>query len=150
MGTKHKGTIAEIRVLNTWIKMVRALGKIKPLIEGHLQSEGLTPAQFGVLEIIYHLGPLCQKEISEKQLSSAGNITMVVNNLEKLKLVKRDRNPDDKRYYKVRLTEAGLKKIKIVFLKHTAKIMKVFSVLTKAEQAELSRLSKKIGMAGLT
>jgi len=149
MGTKHKGTIAEIRALNTWLKMVRAMNRIKPLIEGHLQHEGLTPAQFGVLEILYHLGPLCQKQISEKQLTSAGNITMVVNNLIKLDLVKKDRDPVDKRYYKVGLKDRGVRKIKTVFLKHAAIITDVFSVLNNAEHSQLSKLSKKIGMSKL-
>ncbi len=44
---------------------------------------GLTESQFGVLDSLFHLGPMKQKEIGKKILKSGGNITMVINNLEK-------------------------------------------------------------------
>ena len=51
----------------------------------------LTISQFGVLEALYHKGPLCQRDIAAKILKSTGNITMVIDNLEKRELVRRER-----------------------------------------------------------
>mgnify|MGYP000381933987 CR=1 FL=1 len=38
---------------------------------------------FGILEALFHLGPLSQKSLGQKVLSTKGNITTIVDNLEK-------------------------------------------------------------------
>jgi MarR family 2-MHQ and catechol resistance regulon transcriptional repressor len=48
-----------------------------------LAEPKLTISQFGVLEALYHKGPLCQRDIASKILKSTGNITLVIVNLEK-------------------------------------------------------------------
>ncbi len=145
MGTKFKGTVEEVRVLNTWIKMVRGMDSVKTQIEGHLAEYGLTVPQFGVLDILFHLGPQCQKSIGEKMLSSAGNITLVVDNLEKLGLVKRKRSVKDRRFYEVQITTNGHQLITKMFCKHVTGVVNAFSVLTANEQEELGILCKKLG-----
>lgn len=145
MGTKFLGTIEEIRALNAWIKMVRAVDTLKTRIEGHLSDYNLTVPQFGVLEILFHLGTQCQKSIGEKLLSSAGNITLVVDNLEKLELVKRVRNIKDRRFYEVQLTQQGNALITKIFYKHAIGVANAFSILTGDEQDELGKLCKKLG-----
>ena len=67
----------------------------------------LTESQFGTLEALYHLGPLCQGEIGQKILKSSGNMTMVVDNLEKRGLVQRQRSQQDRRQIEVSLTRPG-------------------------------------------
>ena len=46
-------------------------------------SADLTMGQFGVLEALLHLGPMCQQELGAKLLRSGSNITIVIDNLEK-------------------------------------------------------------------
>src|SRR5690554_6115814 len=48
-----------------------------------IKQVGLTAAQFGVLEILYHKGNLRIGEILEGTLSTGGNMTVVIENLEK-------------------------------------------------------------------
>ncbi len=90
MATHYRGTTAEIRALNAYIKLVRASESVVGHIGQILRAGGrLTLSQFGVLEALWHLGPLCQRNPGLKILKSSGNMTMVVDNLEKRELVDR-------------------------------------------------------------
>jgi MarR family 2-MHQ and catechol resistance regulon transcriptional repressor len=102
-------------------------------------------SQFGVLEALYHLGPLSQAEIARKILKSTGNITMVIDNLEKRGLVARKRDTEDRRYYSVGLTHEGKKLIGSLFPRHAAGIVKGMNALTPSEQETLGDLCRKLG-----
>ncbi|VAX25626.1 hypothetical protein MNBD_NITROSPINAE04-1475, partial [hydrothermal vent metagenome] len=115
MGTHHKGSEKEVRALNTFIKLVRASESLVSRSLPILTAAGLTLSQFDALEALYHLGPLCQKELGQKMLKSGGNVTMVVNNLEKNELVKRLRRDNDRRYITVHITRKGTNIIKKLF-----------------------------------
>lgn len=144
----YKGSRDEARALSTYVKLMRAAESVSARIHGHLADAGLTISQFGVMEALYHLGPLNQAEISRKILKSTGNITMVLDNLEKRGFVKRERDPEDRRYYSVRLTPEGNKMIASIFPRHADRIVEGLKVLTKAEQETLGNLCRKLGTAG--
>jgi MarR family 2-MHQ and catechol resistance regulon transcriptional repressor len=143
--TQYKGSRNEVRALGAFVKLVRAAESVSARIHRHLADSGLSVSQFGVLEAIYHLGPLSQAEIAKKVLKSTGNITLVIDNLEKRDLVKRERK-EDRRYYAVRLTTKGRKLISGVFPRHAAKIMEEMGALSSAEQVTLGNLCRKLGL----
>jgi MarR family 2-MHQ and catechol resistance regulon transcriptional repressor len=143
--THYKGSREEVRALNAFVKLVRASESVSARIHRHLADDGLTVSQFGVLEAIHHLGPLSQSEIAKKVLKSTGNITLVVDNLEKRDLVKRERQ-QDRRYFAVRLTTKGRKLIGAVFPRHASKIREEMGVLSSAEQEVLGKLCRKLGL----
>lgn len=144
--THYKGTRDEVRALGTFVKLVRAAESVTTRIHQHLIDAGLTVSQFGVLEALYHIGPLSQVDIAKKVLKSGGNITMVIDNLEKSGLVKRERKKDDRRYYIVQLTDEGRKLIGSIFPRHAAKIMEEMMILSSAEQETLGNLCRKLGL----
>ena len=141
-GGNQKHTIA----LRTYVKLMRAAESITARIHKHLASVGLTLSQFAVLEALYHLGPLNQREIGKKLLRSSGNITMVIDNLEKRGYVKRERKKQDRRFMMVRLTDTGVELISELFPSHAAVIAREMSVLSEKEQETLAQLSKKLGL----
>ena len=143
--SRYKGSRDEARALNAYVKLMRAAESVSASIHGHLSGAGLTISQFGVLEAIYHLGPLSQAEIARKILKSTGNITMVIDNLEKRGLVKRERDAEDRRYYSVRLTPSGKKLITDIFPRHAGRIAQGMNILTKTEQETLGNLCRKLG-----
>jgi len=96
---------------------------------------------------VFHLGPLCQRALGEKLLTSGGNVTTVVDNLERRGLVRRVRSEEDRRFISVHLTDAGRELIGRVFPRHLGRIVEAMSALTPAEQDELARLCKKLGIA---
>lgn len=148
MGTRYAGTKEEIRALNAFIKLVRAAQSLSGRVEAHFSELGLTVSQFGVLEALFHLGPLNQKSLAAKILKSTGNITMVIDNLEKRGLVKRTRGEKDRRHYSVGITPKGAGMITSFFPKHVARIVGEMSVLSGAEQNALGTLCKKVGLGG--
>lgn len=145
MGTRHQGPIAEINALNSFIKLQRAAESVSSRVHAVL-PEGITVTQFGVLEALHHIGPLCQGELAEKLLRSGGNLTLVVDNLEKAGLVARERDPADRRFVVVKLTDKGTAFIQELFPKVLASVMREMSALSSTELSDLARLCKKVGV----
>ncbi len=144
----YRGNKNEARALRTYVKLMRAAETVTTRIHGHLSTLGLTLSQFGVLEALYHIGPLSQKELGQKLLRSSGNVTMVIDNLEKRALVRRDRKADDRRYFIVHLTDEGYDLIDSIFPRHADVITNEMCVLEAAEQDALATLCKKLGLKG--
>jgi len=147
MGTHYRGSAREVRALDALIKLVRAAGSVGTRIDRRLAEHGLTETQFGILEVLLHLGPKCQADLGRKLLRSGGNITLVVDNLEKRRLVRRVRSEEDRRFVTVSLTPEGRKLIASIFPAHVEAMTRIFGVLDKDEQEELARLCKKLGLA---
>lgn len=145
MPTHYQGNEREVRALNTFIKLQRAADSLNARLQPELIRAGLTVSQFGVLEALLHLGPMCQKELGEKLLQSGGNITMVINNLQKRNLVKRTRDRQDRRFVQVALTAEGRNLIAELFPRHARSIADQMKVLSEAEQESLAGLCKRLG-----
>ena len=146
MRSAHRGNEKEILALGTYVKLMRAAESITIRIHKHLASVGLTLSQFAVLEALYHLGPLYQREIGQKLLKSSGNITMVIDNLEKRGYVNRERKKEDRRYIMVQPTDKGHALISRVFPHHAAVITREMSTLSEREQKTLGQICKKLGL----
>ena len=147
MPTHHQGPPEEVRALDAFVKLVRAAGSLVTRTNRPLASHGLTVGQFGVLETLFHLGPLHQCDLARKHLQSGGNITMIVDNLERAGLVRRERLAEDRRYVRVHLTGSGRTRITAIFPAHVQSVVEQMAVLTAAEQKELGRLCRKLGLA---
>ncbi len=143
MPTAHKGSPAEVAALDAYIKLMRASETVTARAHGIIGD--LTLTQFGVLEALYHRGPLCAGAIAEKILKSAGNLTLVLSNLERDGLVVRQRDCQDARRVIISLSPAGRDKIAALFPKVAAAITAEFGPLSPAEQAMLGELCKKLG-----
>ena len=146
MLTKKQNPAGTARALNTYVKLMRATESVTARAHRQLSTFGLSFSQFGVLEALYHRGPMSQSEIGQKILRSSGNMTMVIDNLEKRQLVKRERSQVDRRFFIIHLTEKGRKLISEIFPSHAREITREFDVLTASEQQTLGRLCKKLGL----
>lgn len=136
------------RALNTYTKLMRAAESVTSRVHRVLSAPKLTISQFGVLEALFHKGPLCQKDIAAKILKSTGNITLVIDNLEKQGFVRRERDTEDRRYLTIHLTETGTALIAKVFADVEASIVTEMASLTESEQELLGNLCKKLGLKG--
>ncbi len=146
MGTHYNGSKKEIRALDSYIKLMRAADTISSAVNLSLSKFGLTESQFNVLDALYHLGPLSQKELGFKLLKSGGNITMVIDNLEKDAYVERKRGEEDRRIFFVHLSKKGKKRLEEVLISQVHLITSEMNRLSKTEQIELQRLCKRIGI----
>lgn len=146
MGTHYEGSPKEQKTLNAFIKLMRATESLNNRLNRHHAEADLTVTQFGVLEALLHLGPLNQKALGEKLLKSGGNITLVIDNLEKSGLVERQQNPEDRRSMMIHLTPKGKKFISSYFPKHLNRIVEEFEVLSDKELDQLAKICKKLGL----
>lgn len=145
MPTHYSGSPKEVLALDAYIKLTRAANGMLNHIANSSVLGSLTLSQFGVLETLLHLGPLSQSAICGKLLKSGGNITLVIDNLEKNGLVQRQPDPRDRRISIVSLTPAGEALIREIFPQVAHLIMEEFEPLSAEEQANLGRLCKKLG-----
>ena len=145
MPTHFIGSRAEMRTLDTFIKLTRCTNSLFARLSERNTLGDITPSQFAVLEALYHLGSLTQGEVSTKVLKSGSNMTTVIDNLERDGLVRRERDAKDRRVINVHLTEAGSEKVDAVLPKHVGALVEEFSVLSASEQLKLGALCKKLG-----
>jgi MarR family 2-MHQ and catechol resistance regulon transcriptional repressor len=145
MPTHYPGTRAQLRTLDTFIKLTRCTNSLLGRLAERNTVGDLTWSQFAVLEALYHLGPMTQGEVSAKVLKSGSNMTTVIDNLERDGLVCRERDAKDRRVIHVHLTEAGSGKIEAVLPGHVAALVEELSVLSPKEQETLGELCKKLG-----
>ncbi len=143
---KNKSRYGEVNDLN--LKLViaihRTMQKDESSVNSLVATYDLTMTQFGVLETLYHKGPMRICEIIDKTLSTSGNMTVVIKNLVKSGHITKERDPEDRRAFVVRLTKLGHDKIADVFPKHLDKLEDAFSRLDLEEKNELLMLLKKL------
>lgn len=108
------------------------------------REKGLTLSQFTVLELLYNRGEQTIQQIIDKVLSSSGNITVVVRNLEQLGLVIRRDNPEDRRSYLIGITQNGRELMDETFAKHMSNLAEAFSKLTTEEKEQVVSILKKL------
>ncbi len=145
MPTHYKGTPEQVLALDTYIKFTRAMNSLENRLSRSQALQTLTGTQFGVMETLFHLGPMSQSEIGGKLLKSGANITLVIDNLEKCGLVLRQTAARDRRVTTVSLTDKGRDMIEAIFPAQVEAIVKEFAALTAGEQRTLGMLCKKLG-----
>ena len=147
MPSHYRGTPREVRALGAFIKLSRAQDSVNGALNQALVDEGVTPAQLGVLEALLHLGPLSAGDLGRALLRSNPNVSLVVDNLEKAELVRRERSDQDRRVVRISLTAQGRRLIQRVFPGHARRVADLMGALTADEQDQLGRLCKKLGLA---
>lgn len=142
--TKKYGKKIDL-ALSTWVKLARAYSSFDKKSSQSIKQFGLTQPQFAVIEVIGHLGPLKIGEICDKMLVTGGNMTLVLDNIEKLGYIERVPVKEDRRAIHIQLTSSGQKLFEEVFVKHAENISQFMSVLSATEQKNLGDLLKKLG-----
>jgi MarR family transcriptional regulator, 2-MHQ and catechol-resistance regulon repressor len=125
---------------------MRAANSLRVRLERRLLKQGLTENQFGTLETLLQLGPLRAHALRDKLLTTGGNVTVIVDNLERRSLVRRVRDRVDRRQVTVHLTPAGRRLVESIFSGHVAAIVAELAVLSGREQEQLGELCKRVGM----
>lgn len=145
MATKFPGTIAEKRALDLFIKLMRAHNALSIHTRALITRFGLQPSQFGILETLYHLGPMQQHELATKLLQTPGNITRIIDKLQEDQLVERRSEPGDRRCHRIALTKKGEQMISKIFPEFAAALQELFKGITAEEQKQLNDLLRKMG-----
>lgn len=133
--------------LELFIVLSRAYAWVNAHAVRDIRRTGLNPTEFGILEVLYHLGPLPLQQIGEKILISSGNITYVVDKLEQKQLLVRKPSVHDRRVIFAELTPQGQALLADFFPQHTQAIRTAMSGLSPEEQMQAVQLLRKLGLA---
>ena len=126
--------------LRTWIALARAHNAVSARAAADVARHDLTVAEFGVLEALYHRGPMLLNEVQRRILVSSGGITYLVDRLEKRGLVQRRDCPGDRRARLAALTTEGEALVRRIFPEHAAVIRDALAGLGPEEKRQATRL----------
>ena len=135
----------EEQALRLWISLARCYVTFSRAVACKVAEYDLTAPQFGVLEALFHLGPLSLGELAEKLLVTGGNVTYVMDRLETQGLVVRERSGDDRRVVRAHLTTKGRATIDGVFPGHVDFVRGLVGGIGSEERDNLRDLLKKLG-----
>lgn len=97
-----------------FIALQRAADRLALQAEQLLKSKGLTGAQYNVLRILRGAEPqgLACSSIAERMISHDPDMTRLLDRMEKRSWITRERQSDDRRVVKTRITSGGLELLK--------------------------------------
>jgi MarR family 2-MHQ and catechol resistance regulon transcriptional repressor len=133
--------------LKLFIVLSRAYRAVNEQVNKLIQTYGLNPTEFAVLELLYHKGDQPLQQIGGKILLASGSITYVVDKLEEKGFLRRVACPNDRRVTFAQITEKGKEFIGEVFPSHESKIHELMSELSSEEKQSAIELLKKLGLS---
>lgn len=131
--------------LRLWLRLLSCTTLLEQQLRSRLRQHfGITLPQFDVLAELDRLGePQTMTELSRHLMVSNGNLTGVVDRLERDGLVERRPSQTDRRVLHLALTPSGRQRFQEVAQAHERWLIDAFRELPPADMAELSRLLGK-------
>lgn len=132
--------------LRVWLRLLTCTQLIERRVRSGLREAfGTTLPRFDLMaQLERHPEGLKMNELSRLLMVTGGNVTAIVDQLEKEGLVERLDEPDDRRAFRIRLTRAGEKSFAEMARAHEQWIVELLGGLTRREQDELLRLLAKV------
>ncbi|MBO0780775.1 MAG: MarR family transcriptional regulator [Ktedonobacteraceae bacterium] len=124
-----------------WMRLARVFQKVDRATADELRTWNLNTAQFDVLVRVGSSKGITQQELADRLLVTKGNISQLLDRMERLGLLQRRQ---DGRSKSLSLTDAGQKLYKEIVPLHEMMITQQFSVLSKEEVSQLLRLLRKL------
>lgn len=137
-------TLTDLRV-DAYVRMVRAADKAFAEVSRGLNEHNLTASQFSALKALCVKGPMPQKDVATSILKSTGNVTLVIDNLERRGLVFRTRGVTDRRIFDISVTDAGRDLFESIYASHLERIRHEMGTLEPIECEQLISLLERLG-----
>lgn len=112
--------------IGMWLRVARVYNLAMRELRDSLRGDCTMPQFDTLAQLARHDRGLTFRELSELLLVTAGNLTGIVDRLEREKFVKRKTNPKDRRETFIVLTEKGKAFCDEVIPRHEQAIMKLF------------------------
>lgn len=132
--------------LRLWVVLNRTQRAIGERARRQVERHGLRPTEFGVLEALYHKGPLTLGQVGERVLVTSGSVTPVADKLERRGLIQRRLSSEDRRVCYAELTDAGRELIGGIFPEHAEVIRTATEGLTVEEKRIATALLRRLGL----
>jgi DNA-binding MarR family transcriptional regulator len=126
--------------MSLWLRLLKTHNLILREVRQGLPP-GITLPQFDVLaQLARSPEGMTFRELSRHLLVSAGNITGIVDRLEKEGLVRREVVAHDRRSFMIRMTPAGNRRIAALVPRHKRDLERILSPIPSRTQEDLRRL----------
>lgn len=135
---KEEGTRRAVAI---WIRFLRFANRKNAFLRERLRARSLSPAQFDVIAQVGSADGLTQRDLAARLVVTEGNVTQLLDKLDKQGLVTRQA---DGRCNRLVLTAKGRSLYQEVVPEQNSLITQIFSVLDEREQDELRRLLRKL------
>lgn len=131
--------------IRTWLRLLSCETVIEQQLRSLFRSNfSVTLPQFDVLSELERSGKqMTMSELSRELMVSNGNVTGVIDRLEKNGFVTRTRAEHDRRIQYIRLTAKGRKEFSEMAHHHESWLEELFSDLSIADMASLQKLLLK-------
>ena len=128
--------------LRLWLRLLSCTTRVEDKIRQKLrESFDITLPRFDLMaQLERHPDGLSMGELSRRMMVTGGNITAIVDQLEKEKLVLREVGANDRRSFTVKLTQAGKDAFTDMAIAHEAWVADLFEGLSVSQQTELYTL----------
>jgi len=132
--------------LRIWLRLLTCTQLIEKRVRAGLREEfGTTLPRFDLMaQLERHAEGLRMNELSRLLMVTGGNVTAIVDQLEKEGLVERLDEPADRRAFCIRLTRAGDKSFAEMARAHEHWVVELLSGLSRREHDELLKLLAKL------
>ena len=128
--------------LRLWLRLLSCTTRVEDKIRQKLrESFDITLPRFDLMaQLERHPDGLSMGELSRRMMVTGGNITAIVDQLEKEKLVLREVGANDRRSFTVKLTQAGKDAFTDMAIAHEAWVADMFEGLSVDQQSQLYTL----------
>jgi DNA-binding MarR family transcriptional regulator len=134
------------RALRVWLRLLTCTQLIERRVRTRLRERfATTLPRFDLMaQLERHPEGLKMGELSRLLMVTGGNVTAIVDQLEKEGLVERVDEPADRRAFRIHLTRAGEKTFAEMARAHEEWVVELLAGMTRREQEELLRLLAKV------
>ena len=128
--------------LRLWLRLLSSTTRIEDTIRQRLREQfGITLPRFDLMaQLEREPEGLVMGEVSRRMMVTGGNVTTIVDQLEREQLVQRLPVPGDRRSYRLALTDAGRSTFATMAQAHEAWVRELMSPLSEKEQSQLAAL----------
>ena len=134
------------RALRIWLRLLTCTQLIERRVRSRLRERfATTLPRFDLMaQLERHPGGLKMNELSRLLMVTGGNVTAIVDQLEKERLVERVDEPADRRAFRIQLTRAGERGFAEMARSHEEWVVELLAGMSRREQDELLRLLAKV------
>jgi DNA-binding MarR family transcriptional regulator len=134
------------RALRAWLRLLTCTQLIERTVRSRLRERfNTTLPRFDLMaQLERHPEGLKMNALSRLLMVTGGNVTAIVDQLEKEGLVERLDEPEDRRAFRIRLTRAGERSFADMARAHEEWIVELFGGLSRREHDELLKLLARV------
>ncbi|MCS7236389.1 MAG: MarR family transcriptional regulator [Armatimonadota bacterium] len=153
LGLEARAREEDHKSIRLWLRLLSATNLVKNEVQSRLRRTfGTTLARFDLLaQLERYPEGLAMGPLSKRMMVTAGNVTRLVDQLEREGLVVRLPDPRDRRAVRVRLTPEGRRRFARMAAVHEGWIVELFGRLTREERDQLygllAALKRSVGQA---